>query len=67
MATSVLLESDSASNLNLILELAKKLGLKSALLSKDELEDTKLGLLMKNEMTGELDEEALILKELKRK
>jgi len=66
MATSVLLEADSASNLSLLLELAKKLGIKSSLLSKEEVEDAKLGMLMSKEMTGKTVDEASVLKELKK-
>jgi len=66
MATTILLEGDSESKINLILELAKKLGVKSAFLSKEELTDTKLGQLMEKEKTGKLISEKDILRELEK-
>jgi len=66
MATTILLEGDSESKIKLILELAKKLGVKSAFLSKEELTDTKLGQLMEKEKTGKLISEKDILRELEK-
>jgi len=61
---TLLLEGESDSTLDLLINLAKKLGLKSRILTDSEEEDIKLGLLMKKVETGELVDREEIMKKL---
>jgi len=63
MAT-ILLEGKSESTIKLLIDLAKKLGLKMSVLDASELEDIKLGQLMNEVRTNELEDEAIVLKKL---
>ncbi|MBW6484398.1 MAG: hypothetical protein K0B10_15250 [Vicingaceae bacterium] len=63
MAT-ILLEGKSESTIKLLIDLAKKLGLKMRVLDVSELEDIKLGQLMNEVRTNELEDEAVVLKKL---
>lgn len=64
MAT-LLLESKSATTIKLLLDLAKKLGVKVRVLDDTELEDLMLGKLMEKERTDEFVDKAVIMKILK--
>lgn len=50
---TVILNADSQSDLNLLLQFAKRLGIKAKVLSKEELEDHVFGKMMDEEKTGE--------------
>jgi hypothetical protein len=63
MAT-IILSSESQKDLNLIVQLAKKLGISTKKLSKDEIEDIALSIAIKKGRTGESVETDAFLKEL---
>ena len=63
---AILFEGESESTLGLLLELAKKLGIKTRLLSDSEEEDIQLGLLMKEVKTGKLASRNEVVDKLKK-
>lgn len=63
MAT-ILLEGKSESTIKLLMDLAKKLGVKMRVLDASDMEDIKLGQLMNELKTNELDDETVVLKKL---
>lgn len=66
MAT-ILLEGKSASTIKLLMELAKKLGVKMTIIDNSDIEDMKLGQFMDEARTNTLVEEEEILKKLSEK
>ncbi len=62
---SAILSSKSQKDLNLILQLAKKLGIAARKLSKEEIEDYGLSLAIKEGKTGEYVDTESFLKELR--
>lgn len=65
MAT-ILLESKSASTIKLLMELAKKLGVKMTIIDNSDIEDMKLGQFMDDVRTNEFIDEVSIIKNLLR-
>ncbi len=63
MAT-IILSSESQKDLNLILQLAKKLGISTKKLSKDEIEDIALSIAIRKGRTGEYVDTDTFLKKL---
>ncbi len=63
MAT-IILSSESQKDLNLILQLAKKLGITTKKLSKDEIEDIALSIAIRDGRTGEYVDTDTFLKKL---
>ncbi len=61
---TVILTSNSRQDINLILKLAKKLGINSKKLSKDDIEDTGLSLAINKGKTGEYVDTDSFLNEL---
>lgn len=66
MAT-ILLEGKSASTIKLLMELAKKLGVKMTIIDNSDIEDMKLGQFMDDVRTNELVEEEEVLNKLTEK
>ncbi|HLU85787.1 MAG TPA: hypothetical protein VKZ45_09955 [Vicingaceae bacterium] len=66
MAT-ILLEGKSASTIKLLMELAKKLGVKMTIIDNSDIEDMKLGQFMDEARTNTFVEEEEILKKLSEK
>ena len=64
---SLLLTSDSESTMKLLMELAKKLGVTSIPLTKEDQEDITMGVLMNILKSDELVDESEILKALNKK
>jgi hypothetical protein len=64
---TALLTGSSKAEFSLLIELAKKLGIKTTLLSEDELEDMGLAKAMKEGRTGEFVNTESFLKRLKKK
>lgn len=65
MAT-ILLEGKSASTIKLLMELAKKLGVKMTIIDNSDIEDMKLGQFMDDVRTNEFIDEVSIIKNLLR-
>ncbi len=63
--TTVLLSSESDSDLSLLIELAKKLGISIKKLSKEEVEDIGLSFAIKKGRTGEFIDTDSFLKEIR--
>jgi hypothetical protein len=63
----LLLEDKSISTINLLIELAKKLGVKTQVLSDADIDDVKLGQLMAQERTGKYVSEDEVLYKLTKK
>ena len=63
MAT-IILSSESQKDLNLILQLANKLGITTKKLSKDEIEDIALSIAIRDGRTGEYVDTDTFLKKL---
>jgi hypothetical protein len=63
---TAILNSDSKSNLKLVLDLAKKIGIKTRLLSDSELEDIGLVNAIKSGRTGEYIDTTAFLKKIKK-
>ncbi len=63
---AAILSSDSASDLNLLLELARKLGLKAEILSDEQQEDIGLLYAIKQGRTEEFVDTGKFLKELQK-
>lgn len=63
----LLLEDKSTSTINLLIELAKKLGVKTQVLSDTEIDDIKLGQLMAKDRTGKYVSEDEVLYKLTKK
>jgi len=61
---TIILNTDSKSDLNLLLQFAKRLGIKAKVLSKEEMEDHAFGLMIKEERTGENVSRDEIMKKL---
>jgi len=61
---TVILNADSQSDLNLLLQFAKRLGIKAKVLSKEEMEDHIFGQMMDEEKTGEIVSRDEIMKKL---
>ncbi len=61
----VILHTDSSKDLDLILQLAKKLGISAKKLSKDEIEDWGLSIAITEGKTGEYVDTEIYLKELR--
>ncbi len=66
MAT-ILLEGKSASTIKLLMELAKKLGVKMTIIDNADIEDMKLGQFIDDVRTNELVEEEEVLNKLTEK
>jgi hypothetical protein len=62
---TALLSSSSGKSLELLLELAKKLGIKATILSEEQLEDAGLAKAMKEGRTGKHVDTAKFMKSLK--
>jgi len=62
--TTVILSSNSKQNLSLIIQLAKKLGISTKELSKEEIENISLSKAIKDGKTGEYIDTDKFLKEL---
>ena len=60
-----ILQTDSSKDLDLILQLAKKLGISTKKLSKDEIEDYGLSIAITEGKTGEYVDTEIYLKELR--
>ena len=60
-----ILQTDSRKDLDLILQLAKKLGISTKKLSKDEIEDYGLSIAITEGKTGEYVDTEIYLKELR--
>ena len=60
-----ILQTDSRKDLDLILQLAKKLGISTKKLSKDEIEDYGLSIAITEGKTGEYIDTEIYLKELR--
>ena len=60
-----ILHTDSSKDLDLILQLAKKLGISAKKLSKDEIEDYGLSIAITEGKTGEYVDTEIYLKELR--
>lgn len=65
MMESAILHTDSYKDLDLILQLAKKLGISARKLSKDEFEDLGLTIAIEEGETGEYVDTVVYLKELR--
>ena len=63
---TVILHSKSKSDLNLLLEIAKKFGIKAKVLSESEIEDVGLGNAIKEGITGEFIETESFVKTLRK-
>lgn len=64
---TALLTGDSKTNINLLIELARKLGIKATLLSEEDIEDIGLAKAMKEGRTGKFVNTETFLKRLKKK
>ncbi|MEM6264017.1 MAG: hypothetical protein AAGI38_16000 [Bacteroidota bacterium] len=62
---NVIFSGKSESDLNLLIALAKKIGIKTHVLNQEELEDLGLGFAMKEGKTGEYVDNKDFLKQLK--
>jgi hypothetical protein len=60
-----ILQTDSSQDLELILQLAKKLGISAKKLSKDEIEDYGLSIAINEGKTGEYVDTEIFMKELR--
>ena len=60
----VILHTDSSKDLELIIQLAKKLGISTKKLSKDEIEDYGLSIAINEGKTGEYVDTEIFMKEL---
>ena len=63
---TVILHSKSRNDLNLLLEIAKKFGIKAKILTESEVEDLGLGNAIKEGKTGEFIDTELYLKTLRK-
>jgi hypothetical protein len=63
---TIILNSDSKSNLKLLVSLAKKLGINVKVLSEEEQEDLAFFELIENSKTGDFVSEESIFKQLKK-
>ena len=61
----VILHTDSSKDLELIIQLAKKLGISTKKLSKDEIEDYGLSIAINEGKTGEYVDTEIFMKELR--
>lgn len=64
---SLLLQSKSKKDIEILATLAKMIGLKARHLSDEEMEETGLAMAMKNGRTGEFVDTAAYLKKLRKK
>lgn len=62
--STLILNAENKADLNLLLQFAKRLGIKAKVLSKDDMEDHFFGLMMKEEKTGENASREEIMKKL---
>ena len=65
--STVILNAENKSDLDLLLQFAKRLGIKVKVLSKSEMEDNFLGLMMKEEKTGYNVSRESVMKKLSEK
>jgi len=63
---SIILKSESKDSLNLLLKLAKKLGIEAAFLSQEAIEDISLSNAMKKGKTGEFVDADQFIKDLRK-
>ncbi|MBU0489570.1 MAG: hypothetical protein KKA07_09830 [Bacteroidetes bacterium] len=61
---AVILNSANKSDLNLVIQFAQRLGIKTRVLSKEDMEDHYFGLMIKEEKTGENVSREKIMKHL---
>lgn len=64
---TAILSGSSSGNLSLLIELAKKLGIKASILSEEEIEDIGLARAMKQARTNEFIDTDKFIKQLKKK
>lgn len=62
--STVILNADNKSDLNLLLQFAKRLGIKAKVLSKEDIEDHIFGQIMAEDRTGENTDREEIMKKL---
>ena len=63
---SIILKSESKDSLNLLLKLAKKLGIEAAFLSQEAIEDISMLNAMKQGKTGEFVDAEKLIKDLRK-
>ena len=63
---SIILKSESKDSLNLLLKLAKKLGIEAAFLSQEAIEDISMANAMKQGKTGEFVDAEKLIKDLRK-